>query len=450
MRTIMGGAIVLAVLHGGSWAPVAGQETPLTALLAEADRANPTIAGARSAAEAAAARVPQAGALPDPTLGLALMNVPVASPGLGNAEMTMAQVRVGAGLPWPGKLGLAERAARFQAEAAAWEVERARWDVRTRVEKTYYEIYFLDRAIEVTTKTETLLANLASLSTARYGLGAAVQADVLQAEAERIRVLDQLVALEQARESAAARLNALLARSSGERVATATLPERVQSAALAPAPDDLRFAATALGDMIPGVGAAVDTRGGMPPVADIQQMALATNPDLQVHTRRVEAQRSELALATRARLPDFDVSAGYSSRSGFGDFFDVMVSAPIPIFSGRKQSQAIVEQNALLAEHEARHHALVYELESETASLYAELQRIRRQLVLLTEGILPQVRSGVHAASASYRVGRVDFAMLLDAQGDLYRHELDYHRLLADFAMKVADLERTVGAEVLP
>jgi outer membrane protein TolC len=63
---------------------------------------------------------------------------------------------------------------------------------------------------------------------------------------------------------------------------------------------------------------------------------------------------------------------------------------------------------------------------------------------------LPQVRSAVDAASASYRVGRVDFAMLLDAQADLYRHEIDYHRLLADFAMKVADLERTVGAEVLP
>jgi cobalt-zinc-cadmium efflux system outer membrane protein len=419
MKTIMGGAIVLAALHSGPGAPVAGQETPLAALLAEADRANPTIAGARSLAEAAAARVPQAGALPDPMLGLALMNVPLANPGFGNDEMTMAQLRVEASLPWPGKLGLAEGAARLEAEAAVWEVEGARWSVRTRVERVYYEIYFLDRAIEVASATESLLADLALLSTVRYGVGSASQADALEAQTERTRVLDQLAALEQERERASARLNELLARSTGTTVTTVTLPERVRAAALGGAPEDLRFTATALGDVLPDVlaGGAAGSDGGIPPVAELRRMALVTNPALQAHTRRVEAQRSAVSLAGRSSLPDFSVSAAYSTRRGLGDFFDLMVSASVPIFSGRKQSQAVVEQRAMLAEHEARHHALIHELESETAS---------------------------------YRVGRVDFPMVLDAQAALYRHELEYHRLLADFAVKLAELEQAVGAEVLP
>jgi outer membrane protein TolC len=43
----------------------------------------------------------------------------------------------------------------------------------------------------------------------------------------------------------------------------------------------------------------------------------------------------------------------------------------------------------------------------------------------------------------------MDFLALLDAQVTLYRIELDYHRLLADFAGDNARLERAVGGEVL-
>ena len=49
------------------------QEPPpdLAELVAEAERNNPRILAAEKTAEAAAARVPQAGALPDPRLGVA-------------------------------------------------------------------------------------------------------------------------------------------------------------------------------------------------------------------------------------------------------------------------------------------------------------------------------------------------------------------------------------------
>jgi outer membrane protein TolC len=184
-------------------------------------------------------------------------------------------------------------------------------------------------------------------------------------------------------------------------------------------------------------------------VAELQRLAFNHSPMIQAHVRRVEAQARALALAEKAELPDLSVTAGYSRRAGFGDFFDVMVSAPVPIFSGRKQNQGVFEHAAMLAEHEARHDAMVDELNGEIASLAAEAARARDQLVLLNDGILPQARTGLASATASYQVGRVDFLTLLDAQVTLYRHELNYHRLLADFAANLAALERAVGTEVL-
>ena len=443
MRTTTSRAVLLAALTLLVGTPLDGQE--LAELLAIADSANPEIAGAQRTAEAAWARVPQAGALPDPMIGVGFMNVPVTNPGLGNDMMTMAQLRVGSEFPWPGKLGLREDVARLQAEAETWEVERVRQKVRAEVRTAYYRIYFVDRALQVTGRNEQLVGDFARLTSSKYGVGTAAQPDVLRAQVERTSLTDQLVALREQRESAVARLNALLARATDTPVTTAVLPDAVRVAALRDEPGRARFASVALAGVLPATGPG----GGIPTVSELQRVALDNNPMIQAHVRRVDAQARALALAETAKLPDFNVTAGYSRRSGFGDFFDVMISAPLPIFSSRKQDQGVFEQAAVLAEHEARHASMVDELNGEIASLAAELGRAREQLVLLNDGILPQARTGLQSATAAYQVGRVDFLALLDAQVTLYRHELDYDRLLADFATNLAALERAVGTEVL-
>src|SRR5687768_8105935 len=109
MKMVLCWAMLWIALGANDPRAVMGQEQSLEALLTAAEVGNPRIAAARHTARAAAARVSQAGALPDPMLGVGLMNVPLRDPGLRNDEMTMAQVRAEAVLPWPSKLGLAER-----------------------------------------------------------------------------------------------------------------------------------------------------------------------------------------------------------------------------------------------------------------------------------------------------------------------------------------------------
>ena len=438
--------MILAVLAAILPASVSAQEVTLPAFLAEAEASNPDIVAARRAAEAAAARVPQAGALPDPMVGVGFMNVPVTSLGLGTDMMTMTQVQVGAQFPWPGKLPLREDMARFQAEAARWELERVRDRVLADVKSTYYQAYFLDRAMEVTGQNEALVGDFAQLTASKYGVGTGAQPDVLKAQVERSRLTDQLVALREQRTSAVARLNALLARPTDTPLPATELPEEVRVAALVDHGADVRFASASLADVLPGSDA---HPGPVLPAADLQRLALEHNPMIQAHVRRVAAQERAVSLAQTAKLPDLSVSAGYSHRGGLGDFFSVMVSAPVPIFSGRKQDQAVREESATLADQEARQHAMINDVNAQIASLSAGLQRARDQLVLLNEGILPQAQTSLSSATASYQVGRVDFLTLLDAQVTLYRHELDYHRLLADFAKNLAALERAVGTEVL-
>ena len=418
----------------------------MASLLAQAEANNPRILAAVNTAEAAEARVPQAGALPDPTLGVGVMNFPVADPSLGRDMMTMTTVQLGEQFPWPGKLGLREKVAGHLAEAARWEVERTRQEVLADVKATYYRVYFLDRALEVTGRNEVHLGDFARLTSAKYGVGTGGQPDVLRAQVERTRLADQIVALAEERTSAVARLNALIGRSTETPLPSTELPEGLRTAALEQESTVATFASASLPG---GTTADGQTAPGIPSVAELQRMALEHNPMIQAHVRRVAAQETAVSLAGKAKLPDVSVSVAYSRRPDFGDFANLMVSVPLPLFSGRKQEQAVVEQTAVLGDHRARHHAMVDELNAEIASLAAGLRRARDQLVLLNEGILPQARTGLSSATASYQVGRVDFLTILDAQVTLYKLELDYHRLLSDFAADLAALERAVGTEVI-
>jgi len=445
MRIGIIGATVL-LCAAGSPAVAAAQDAPpwnLDALVAEAEANNPKILAARRAAEAAIARVPQAGAPPDPMLAAGVMNLPISMPSLAADRMTMASVGLGAVLPFPGKLGLRQEIARLQAEAAEREAERVRRRVVADVKAAYYEIYFLDRALDVTERNEALVADFARLTSVRYGVGQGTQPDVLKAQVERTGLEDRLVQLRQQRVSALARLNALLGRPTGAPLPETELPELVRAAAsvysAAAAPT---FASTAV-DREEGA-----TVGGRS-VADLQQLALEHNPMIQAHRRRIEAQRRAVALAGKAKLPDVQVSAGYGYRAGAGDVLSFNVSVPVPIFAARKQDRHVDEAAATLAEYEAQYDGIVNELNAEIARFVADIERARSQLVLLRDGILPQARASLASATSAYRVGSVDFLTLLDAQVKLYRHELDHHRLLADFAMNVAALERAVGTEVL-
>jgi len=424
---------------------VLAQDSTLDALLAEADASNPRLLSVRSMARAAEARIPQAGALPDPMVGLTFMNVPVASPTLGSDQMmTMTQLQVGSMVPWPGKLGLREEAARFRAEATDWDVEGVRNEVRADVRSAYYRVYFVDRALEVTQQNRALLEDLLELTRTLYGVGTGAQSEVLRAQVELAQLTDQEITLREQRVRAVAGLNALLGRPAETALATTRFPDDVRAAALAESSGGLRFSSTALSGLVPS-----GDSGPLPEVSELTALALESSPVLRAQRARTHAQSQALDLARTARLPDLNLSAAYSIRADRADLFSLMVSAPVPIFSGRKQDQAVIEQEAIVAEQDARHDALAVELGAEVASLAAGLHRIRDQLALLRDGILPQARAGLSSSTASYRVGRVDFLSLLDAQATLYRHELDFHRLLTDFATNLAALERAVGTEVL-
>lgn len=413
----------------------------LEGLISHALTVHPSIRAARDRVEAARAAIGPAGALPDPMLGVGMMNVPLGRRDEGEMSMTMATVGVGQMIPYPGKLGLRRRVAELELSAAEARVEAARWAVRQEVTDAYAELAFLEQAVEIVGRNAQLLANFTRVTESRYGVGTGSQADVLKSRVEAARLAEEAVALTERRRAALARLNAALDRPSDVGVPAPAIPERIARAAVADNAREIRFASAALG--------ARASNSPLPALDEVQETAVRQSPMLRAHQAMIEAQAARVELARREHLPDFDVSVQYGQRFGHTSVVSAMVSVPVPLRRGQRQDLQVKEAEAELSALRAEHHERANEIRAAVAAAYTTLERDRAQLALYVKSILPQGRAALESATASFQVGRVDFLTLLENQTTLYNYETAYHDALARFAQRLAELERTVGGDVL-
>jgi len=407
----------------------AGGQTPLSlqSLLGEALAHNPEILRAQQMWEMARTKAPQARALPDPMLQVGFERSPaflreVQSLDAGHGDlppeemdMYMAGISLSQPIPYPGKRRLRLEKAEVEAEAAGEMVEAARRSVAARLKAAYFDLAFAHQGLEVVERTRSLLRQFEETARARYSVGQGMQQDLLKAQVELSMLEQRRLALEQRRLAAGAMLNSLLDRSPGQALGL---------------PDTLG-----------------PPRPLLPP-EELERLALAHNPELRARQRGVEATQVEVALMRKEYRPDFALSAGWQTRGGFDDLYQVMVEVELP---WQRQRRAYGVQEAL-----AGHRAA---LEDRRAAEQMVLAQVRdfssmtttagRLVELYQAAILPQAAFALESALAAYRVGQVDFLMLLDNTRLLLENELMLREQLADYHRAAARLEEVVGAPVL-
>ncbi len=437
------GIVLSSVLPGsGSAQPsVAPDSSGLDALIAVAMAANPGVRAARSRAQAARARVGPAGLRPDPMLMIGLRDFPLSNPGFYD-NFTMKMVGIRQTIPYPGKLDVDRRIASREVDASEASSRGVTLDVIRDVRRAYYQIAFLDRALDVVTRNRDVLVDLLKVTEARYGVGQAGQQDVLRARVEAGRLGEQAVTLTEQRRAALAELNAALDRPSDTPLPQATVPTRIARAAVADSASGVRFVSATLG------ARAADSP--LPPLAELQAIAVETSPLLIEQGATIAAQAARVERAGKEHLPDFDLAFDYGQRSGFRDLVTATVSIPLRLQRRARQGQLLVAARADLAALESELAARRNAIRAEVARLAADLERQRAQLALYKTAIIPQGRAALTSALASYQVGRVEFLAVLENQATLVNYETEYFRVLTDFATTPAELERVVGKEILP
>src|SRR5260370_25922084 len=198
--------VVIATLMTASslYAAPASRSPPgatVQELLALVRKFNPELAAAALDTEAAIAKIIPAGSLDDPTVNV------TRDQGFLQTLSTVSQE-----FPLWGKLGLRADVASATARATKGQQDSVQTQLEERLKTAFAHYYAAHRAITVTHDIHGLLHAVADTARARYAQGVVNQSDVIRADLERARLDTELAKLEESRESAKAKINALIAR----------------------------------------------------------------------------------------------------------------------------------------------------------------------------------------------------------------------------------------------
>lgn len=163
----------------------------LDSYLTEAAKSNPGLQGKFGEYMAALQKVPQVGALPDPQVTFGYFIQPVETKlGPQRARISASQM-----FPWFGTLNAKEDVATEMAKSKYEEFREAKSRLFYDVKSTYYNLYFSQKAIDITLQNITILNTFRKLSLIKVEAGAASTVDVLRVEMELADLENQLALL---------------------------------------------------------------------------------------------------------------------------------------------------------------------------------------------------------------------------------------------------------------
>ena len=389
----------------------------LAKLVQEAMERNPEIQAARHAVEAKRARIPQAGAWPDPTLSLsyagnALPPFTVMRADPSSVRQLMAEQTI----PYPGKTHLRTEIAAREADAETLAYEAVGRRVAGEAKQAYFDLAYVDQGLAIFERRQELLERIEQVTEIRYSVGKAAQQDILRAQLEISRLAARRTLLDQQRRTLEAQINSLRNVSIDSLLGKTT---EVRPSAFAYTQDELQAAAQ------------------------------ANYPVLKQRRTVVDQNRLSIDLARKDVRPDFTVGYSYMQRDGLPDMYGITLSTSLPLFRHRKQDMAIAEAAANLESARQMEASELTLLRYQVKQDFLEVQASEQLLKLYSQGILKQSSLTFESSISSYETGGVDFLNVLSNFLAVIDSELDQHEQVRNHEKALARLEEVTGLNLL-
>lgn len=414
-------ALLLLAIAGVCLGAAAAQEMPapsapampLSALIEEAEQKNPEIRAMAYSYQAAERGANAAGALPGLEIMVQQLNVGSPRPFAGYTNSDFAYIGVGAAqeLPWPGKRGLRREAAGLAAKATLGESEAVRRKVVADLKIAYFKLAYLQETFSILQRNDKLLAEMEQIAEARYRVGKGNQQEVLKAQFERTRILQEINMHHREQAEGQAQIKRLLGRDQNSPdVVTEPMRERTL-------PSDAEELLRQVGEKNPEVAA-----------------------------RRSLADRAEkmVELSHKEFRPDFGVQYMYQNTDRkFRDYYQATFTVTLPNRGRRRAelAQAVEEKKAADAALDAVRQRRLADVQEQ----FAIARLSGQQLKIYREGLMPQAEATFRAATAAYEAGRQDFETLISSFREVLELEEQYQKELSEHESALARLESLTG-----
>jgi outer membrane protein, heavy metal efflux system len=388
----------------------------LSDLLTEAERNNPQIQAAGQNWRSAQQVPSQVSTLPDPEVMLQQVNVGSPRPFSGYSNTEMADIGLGFSqdIPFPGKLRLRGQIAQKEADVQQQAYESVRRAILVQVKTEYFELGYLATKLSILHGDGELLGEVEKAAESRYRSGLASQQDVLQAQLQQTRLLQEITTTQLQSDTTEAKLKELLNRPQSS--ADVVVSELTQT----PVPYDY---------------------------SQLLDAAAKTNPEIAGTQHMVEKSGLEVNLAHKDFDPDFNITYMWLRTDPFEyrAHYALTFGMRLPIYRGRRQQKELAEAEADRAQAQDE---LVAEKQGIAAALredYATQTRSSDLLKIYREGLQPQAQAEFQAGLAAYESDREDFQALLASFLDVLKVDEEYWRTLSEHETAVAQIEEITG-----
>ena len=401
----------------------------------EALSRNPEIQTATAEARAKLERIPQVMSLPDPMIRSVVRPEPIQT-AAGDVFLTLG---VSQTFPLLAKLERAGNVAAAETRMALERLNGKRMAVIADVERAYWQVYRLDRYLEIARQNRQLLEDLAAVVNTRYQVGQVQQQDVLRVQTETAKLRNDEHRYGLQRASAAAALNRL-ADQPADRDIPKTTPVN-----------------------LPAIRADMDRLVGL---------ASAHNPELAALREQISRDREQVELANLGYWPDVSLGFEWNYLEGRDPFvppvnpmtgkrpphnrmsdvgddnWGVMLQMNIPIWTMRIEAAKREARQKLLASMSALRSAenmIAFRI----FDAWSRLELQHHTLGVLDTELIPQARQTYEVTLTAYQTGQTPFVTLIDNWRRWLDFELMRHGETVDLETAFAELQREVGLQLL-
>ncbi|MGH9689704.1 MAG: TolC family protein [Candidatus Acidiferrales bacterium] len=389
---------------------------PLQGLLNEAERSNPQIRAARQGWQAAKQVPSQVSTLPDPQFQVQQFSVGSPRPFAGYTNSNFAYFGFGVSqdIPYPGKLQLRGEIAKRDADVIEQQYEAVRRSVLAEVKAVYFQLAYLSTTLGILDGDGALLKQVEQSAEAQYRAGLGNQQDVIQAQLEQTKLLEEVTHHHLGMGKLEAALKQLLNRSQDS---PDIEPSEPSETPLAQTYDDLL--------------AATKTQ----------------NPDIAAAQKIVDRQALQVDLARKDFYPDFNIQYMWqrTDPAQYRAYYMLTFGVRVPIYLGRRQRPELAEAEAERLRATNEYEVQSQQVASELRAQYVTVQQTANLLTIYHEGLGPQSRAEFQAGLAAYQNDREDFQTLLAAFLDVLHLDEEYWQNVAEYETAIARIEQLTG-----
>lgn len=362
--------------------------------------------------------VPAAGALPDPRLGIGLLNMPIDTFRFDQEPMTQKQIFIAQRIPWTGKRALMSEDAQWSAKQKEMLFDAQRRRLARDIAEAWYDLGFVSKSREVNNRMIELLDRILNAAESRYATGKGLQQNIFQSQVELSKLNNEQISLKTKHRILEDRINSLLNRKEYQPVVYI---------------NDIED---------PGIALSLP---------NLKSIAQAKNPELKIREYKIQQSNTRITMAKKDFWPDFDITAAYGqrdeSRAGqdWADFFSTTVSINLPVWQNHKQDRKLAAATAMHQSFVQSYENLIKSINHQLDAIATEIVNLQDNYYLYQRTLIPQTEDWARSALDAYEVGEVEFDTMINARMRLLMFELQAERYRLDVFKKRAELEALVG-----